>query len=95
LGDWSEHLLMCLASFYWDAAAGELVLLHNRDEVFTRATTPAAWLADGIVAGIDCVAKGTWLGVSKQGRFAFLTNIREPETGRELPEQSSRGEPKP
>jgi uncharacterized protein with NRDE domain len=93
---------MCLAGFYWNAAAGELVLLHNRDEVFARDTTAAAWLSDSdVVAGIDCVAKGTWLAVSKRGRFAFLTNIREAGTRTDgtrsevVAQESSRGVPKP
>jgi uncharacterized protein with NRDE domain len=39
----------------------------------------AAALADGILAGRDCVGLGTWFGLRPAlGRWAVLTNFREP-----------------
>lgn len=44
-----------------------------------RPTSAADWWEDepNILAGRDQVRKGTWLGVGRRGRFAFLTNFRE------------------
>ena len=57
-----------------------LLLLANRDEFYERATAPAAEWADfpNIFAGRDLVGGGTWLGITKQGRVAAVTNYREP-----------------
>lgn len=57
-----------------------LFIAANRDEFHARPTKPAApWSrrAD-IISGIDLQAKGTWLGITRHGRYAFLTNFREP-----------------
>ena len=32
---------------------------------------------DGLLAGQDLEQKGTWLGISKKGKFAAVTNVRE------------------
>src|SRR5436190_619444 len=68
-----------------------VVLAANRDEYHARAALPAAWWNDDdpILAGRDCVAGGTWLGVSRRGRYAFVTNVREP--GRHDPGAATRG----
>jgi uncharacterized protein with NRDE domain len=52
----------------------------NRDEFRNRPTAPAAWWSDqpDLLAGRDLSAGGTWMGVTRQGRFAALTNFREP-----------------
>lgn len=52
----------------------------NRDEFFARPTAPAEFWPDrpGILAGRDLEGGGTWLGVSRGGRFAGLTNYRDP-----------------
>jgi len=57
-----------------------LFIAANRDEFHDRAALAAAPWPDhpDVVAGIDGVAKGTWLGVTRQGRYAFLTNYRDP-----------------
>ncbi|HEX8288854.1 MAG TPA: NRDE family protein [Pyrinomonadaceae bacterium] len=57
-----------------------LILLANRDEYFSRATERAKNWDDFplIMAGRDLVGGGTWLGVTEQGRFAAVTNYREP-----------------
>ena len=57
-----------------------VLLLANRDEFYDRPTAPAAYWEDfpDILAGRDLVAGGTWLGVTRGGRFAAVTNYREP-----------------
>jgi uncharacterized protein with NRDE domain len=58
-----------------------LVLSANRDEFYTRPTAEADfWREDHpqILAGRDLIANGTWLGITAQGRFAAVTNIRDP-----------------
>lgn len=56
-----------------------LFIAANRDEFHARPTKPAAPWPDHpeILAGIDELAGGTWLGVTRQGRFALLTNYRD------------------
>lgn len=75
---------MCLLVFAWrpDAAA-RLVLAGNRDEFHDRPAAPANWWANGTLAGRDLRAGGTWLAAHRSGRFAVVTNYREPlEEGR-------------
>jgi uncharacterized protein with NRDE domain len=71
---------MCLILLAWRAHADyPLVLAANRDELHARAAAPAAWWPDPkILAGRDLSAGGTWLGVARDGRFAALTNYRDP-----------------
>ena len=76
---------MCLVAFALDVhPRHRLVLAGNRDEVATRPAAPlAAWDdAPDVVAGRDLVAGGTWLGVTRGGRWAVLTNVREPNVRR-------------
>ena len=78
---------MCLIIFDWrpDAATGAvLTLAANRDEYFARASAPLGWWSDApnVLAGRDLVGAGTWLGLSRDGRFAALTNFRDPRTFR-------------
>lgn len=62
-----------------------LVVAANRDEFHARPTAPAAfWMeAPGLLAGRDLSAGGTWLGVTRSGRVAFLTNHRDPRSHRD------------
>ena len=55
-----------------------LIVVANRDEFHARAAAPAAFWEDrpGILAGRDLEARGTWMGVSRSGRFAAVTNFR-------------------
>lgn len=57
-----------------------LFIAANRDEFHERKTLPATPWRDhpDLIAGIDCVAGGTWLGITRQGRYALLTNFRDP-----------------
>lgn len=71
---------MCLILFaYRVHARYRLVLLANRDEFYKRPTTPAGWWDQypNLLAGKDLKARGTWMGVTKTGKFAAITNFRE------------------
>jgi len=61
-----------------------LILAANRDEFFERPTASARfWPEDTeVLAGRDERSGGTWTGVSRSGRLAVLTNIRDPKTFR-------------
>lgn len=75
---------MCLIAFLWDPD-GEvpLVVAANRDEFYERPTAPLAWWeGERILAGRDLRAGGTWMGVTRGGRFAALTNHRDPRLTR-------------
>lgn len=71
---------MCLIAFSWNPGADmPLLLLANRDEFYERPSAPAEWWADapGVWGGRDLREGGTWLGVTRAGRFAALTNFRD------------------
>lgn len=83
---------MCLIVFAWKVIPGmPLVAAANRDEFYERPTAAADWWTDyeQVYAGRDLQGGGTWLGVTREGRFAALTNIREPDVPR--PGAPSRG----
>lgn len=83
---------MCLILFAVDAhPAYRLVVAANRDEWFDRPAAPAAFWADApsVLAGRDLEANGTWMGVTRGGRFAAVTNFRDPAASR--PGAPSRG----
>jgi uncharacterized protein with NRDE domain len=72
---------MCLLVVALEASARyPLVIAANRDEQHARPTEAAAWwgAAAPLLAGRDVRAGGTWLAVDRRGRFAAVTNIREP-----------------
>jgi len=72
---------MCLIVFAWRPSHPQpLILAANRDEFYARPTLALAQWEDtpDVYAGRDLEAGGTWLGVSADGRFAALTNIRNP-----------------
>ena len=84
---------MCLIIFsHQPGQALPLVLAANRDEFHARATEASGFWQDhpDILAGRDLVAGGTWMGISRRGRFAALTNYRDPEASG--PAARSRGE---
>ncbi|WP_339544144.1 NRDE family protein [Pseudomonas sp. RA_35y_Pfl2_P32] len=83
---------MCLIVFAWRPDhATPLIVAANRDEFYARPSLPlAAWPeAPQVHAGRDLEAGGTWLGIGADGRFAALTNIRNPH---QPPARKSRGE---
>jgi uncharacterized protein with NRDE domain len=55
-----------------------IVIAANRDEYHARPAAPAAWWDEGFLAGRDLKEGGTWLGIDRRGRFALLTNVRDP-----------------
>jgi uncharacterized protein with NRDE domain len=72
---------MCLIALAWQVIpAFRLFVVANRDEWHDRPAEPAHWWKDDshIFAGRDLQAGGTWLGVTRSGRFAALTNFRDP-----------------
>ncbi|MFT7166362.1 MAG: hypothetical protein ACI9BG_001065, partial [Parasphingorhabdus sp.] len=55
-----------------------LIVTSNRDEFYRRPTEPMHWWPDApILAGRDAEAGGTWMGLSRSGRFAAVTNFRQ------------------
>ena len=84
---------MCLLIFAWrQHPRYPLVLAGNRDEFHERPAGPAGWWSSppGLLAGRDLQAGGTWLGVTRGGRFGVVTNFREPD--RDTSGSRSRGE---
>lgn len=72
---------MCLILVAWRVHADfPCIVAGNRDEYHRRPTAAAHWWADRpqILAGRDLTADGTWLGMTRSGRFAALTNFRSP-----------------
>ena len=70
---------MCLIVLAWRVLPSfPLVVAANRDEFHARPAAPAAFWSDrpAILAGRDLEARGTWMGVSRAGRFAAVTNYR-------------------
>lgn len=85
---------MCLIVFDWrpHAADGALfTVAANRDEFLRRTAEPLHWWDDApdVLAGRDLVGGGTWLGITRGGRFAALTNYRAPHEMR--PDAPTRG----
>lgn len=87
---------MCLIAWNWQpGSATPLLLLSNRDEFYDRTALPLHWwetpgTVPSVLAGKDLQAGGTWLGVSRSGRLAALTNVRSGEPQRT--DTPSRGE---
>ena len=84
---------MCLILF----AAGAhpqfpLIVAANRDESYARPASPAGFWKDSpsVYGGRDRAHGGTWLGLSRSGRFAAITNYRQGQRGADAPH--SRGE---
>jgi len=83
---------MCLILFAWKAHRNfPLILMANRDEFYERPTAPAAFWNDasGLLAGRDLQEGGTWLGITRRGKLAALTNYRDPASVK--PHAPSRG----
>jgi uncharacterized protein with NRDE domain len=70
---------MCLILLAWQVRSRHaLVVAANRDEFHARPAAPAAFWPDqpAILAGRDLEARGTWMGISRSGKFAAVTNYR-------------------
>ncbi len=83
---------MCLIAFAWKQHPDfPFVFAANRDEFHARPTEAMAWWpdAEGLLAGRDLEAGGTWLALSRAGRFSTVTNYRETAPA---PAARSRGE---
>jgi uncharacterized protein with NRDE domain len=83
---------MCVVLMALDAHPSySLVVAANRDEFYARPTRPMHWWQEppGLLAGRDLRSGGTWMGVTRAGRFAVVTNVREP--GRTRRDAPSRG----
>jgi len=68
-----------------------LIAAANRDEFYARPTARASWWEDDdrVLAGRDLEHGGTWMGATRFGRFAALTNYRD--AGERIPGAPSRG----
>lgn len=83
---------MCLLLFSVDPSPEtRLVVAANRDEFWARPAAPLGWWDDApqVLAGRDLEAGGTWMGVTPSGRWAALTNVRDPASPRRA--ERSRG----
>ena len=84
---------MCLILLAWRAHPEySLIFAGNRDEAYERPSAPADfWIDDArIFGGRDLEKGGTWLGLTRSGRIAAVTNYRERPAVRNRPR--SRGE---
>lgn len=80
---------MCLIAIAWNAHPRyPLILLGNRDEFHQRPSVAAGWWpeAPDVFGGRDLKAGGSWLGISRSGRLAVVTNnpLRPPTADRHL-----------
>lgn len=76
---------MCIILFaYHNHPKYKLIIAANRDEFYSRPTASANFWQDqpNLLAGRDEEQGGTWLGITKEGRFAALTNYRDPASTR-------------
>lgn len=71
---------MCLIVLAWKTSPQyKLLLAANRDEYLDRPTMAASFQGD-MLAGKDLQAGGTWLGVTRAGRVAAVTNFRSADS---------------
>ena len=72
---------MCLILFaYKMHPSYRLIVAANRDEFYERPSSPAEFWEDApqVLAGRDLKEGGTWLGITRAGKFAAITNYRDP-----------------
>lgn len=77
---------MCLLVFsYKKHPVYDLIFATNRDEFYERPTRAAQfWEKEpSVLAGKDLQAGGTWLGITKEGKFSAITNYRDPSIQKE------------
>ena len=71
---------MCLIVVGWKVHPRlPLIVAANRDEFHARPAAPADWWDDrpDTLGGRDLEAGGTWMAVTRTGRFGAVTNYRE------------------
>src|SRR5688500_19001020 len=74
-----EAALMCLIALAHGASDRyPLVIAANRDEDHERATREAHFWDESpdVLGGRDALHGGSWLALSRNGRFAAVTNLR-------------------
>ena len=81
---------MCLIAFAFKAhPVYDLILIANRDEFYERPTRAAQfWTEENLpdlLAGKDLQGGGTWMGITKEGKWGALTNYRDPSWKRDNP----------
>ncbi len=72
---------MCLILFAYESHPKyRLIAAANRDEFYQRATAALSFWEDepDLLAGRDLEAGGTWMGITRIGRWAAVTNYRDP-----------------
>lgn len=71
---------MCLVVFANNVRKDyKFIFAANRDEFYDRPSEQAEFWTEhpDLLAGKDLQAGGTWMGITKQGRFAAITNFRD------------------
>lgn len=84
---------MCIIFFsYQQHPEFPLLVAANRDEYYKRPTAQVGFWKDqpNVLSGRDLEQGGTWMGITRTGRFAALTNYRDPLQN--SPNKRSRGE---
>lgn len=74
---------MCLIVFAYNVHPSyRLILAANRDEFYERPSSSADFWKDHpqVLAGRDLKSGGTWLGVTRVGKLAAVTNYRDPSS---------------
>lgn len=64
----------------------KLIFAANRDEFYDRPSEQAEFWSEhpDLLAGKDLKAGGTWMGITKQGRIAAITNFRDLKNHRDF-----------
>lgn len=71
---------MCLILFAYECHPQySLILAANRDEYYNRPAVSAHFWEDdsNVLAGRDLEKLGTWMGITRLGRFSSITNYRD------------------
>jgi uncharacterized protein with NRDE domain len=77
----NRYRYMCLLIFAHRVSPDyPLLVAANRDEFYARPTASSDFWPEhpGLLAGRDLQQGGTWMGVTTGGRFAAVTNYRDP-----------------